>query len=406
MRSQRLPVALKLCALALVAGFLLSGGRGAHAATITVNTTNDELNVDGDCSLREAIQAANTDAAVDACTAGSGADTIELAAGTYTLSITGIEEDANQTGDLDITSDLTITGAGQGPTIINGGSDVDRVVDIVSGSASVEISSVTIRDGFLALAASGGGGIANAGMLKLTNSTVVSHAGGSFGGAIFNRPGATATITNSTIGESLAVHGGGIANAGTLTITSSTIANNHGIIVGGGIYNTGTLILKSTIVADNRLDPEATDPDCSGVITSAGHNLIEDATGCILTGDTTGNITGVDPALGPLQANGGTTETHALIEGSAAIASGSPDCPPPSTDQRGVPRFAPCDIGAFEMGGVGGIAELPAVAGKPLEGEGDAGPSASVVAGVVAAVAAGALTLGGTAWYTRRRRSS
>jgi len=49
----------------------------ANADTIiNVNTTDDELNSDGDCSLREAIRAANSDAAVDACLAGSGADTI------------------------------------------------------------------------------------------------------------------------------------------------------------------------------------------------------------------------------------------------------------------------------------------------------------------------------------------
>ena len=55
---------------------------------------------------------------------------------------------------------------------------------------------------------------------------------------------------------------------------------------------------------------------------------------------------------------------------------------------------------------VGGIAELPDVAGTPLEAEagGPWGPSASVVAGVVAAIAAGALALGGAAWYARRRR--
>src|ERR1044071_6821183 len=49
-----------------------------YAANITVNTTADELNSDGDCSLREAIQAANTDAPSDGCTAGSGADTISF----------------------------------------------------------------------------------------------------------------------------------------------------------------------------------------------------------------------------------------------------------------------------------------------------------------------------------------
>ena len=50
-----------------------------------MNTTGDALNSDGDCSLREAVEAANTDAAADACTVGSGADTITVPAGTYTL---------------------------------------------------------------------------------------------------------------------------------------------------------------------------------------------------------------------------------------------------------------------------------------------------------------------------------
>ncbi len=55
--------------------------------------------------------------------------------------------------------------------------------------------------------------------------------------------------------------------------------------------------------------------------------------------------------LGPLQNNGGPTQTHALLPGSPAINTGSPDCPPPATDQRGVarPQGARCDIGAFEL---------------------------------------------------------
>ena len=61
---------------------------------------------------REAIIAANTDTAVDDCLAGSGDDTITLAGGTYTLSVSGIGEDASATGDLDITNNLMITGAG------------------------------------------------------------------------------------------------------------------------------------------------------------------------------------------------------------------------------------------------------------------------------------------------------
>jgi CSLREA domain-containing protein len=71
----------------LVWGLVLAyASSPAWAAEITVNTTADELNADGDCSLREAIAAANTDAAVDACAKGSGADTINVPSGTYPLS--------------------------------------------------------------------------------------------------------------------------------------------------------------------------------------------------------------------------------------------------------------------------------------------------------------------------------
>ena len=52
---------------------------------------------------------------------------------------------------------------------------------------------------------------------------------------------------------------------------------------------------------------------------------------------------------------------------------------------------------------VGGIAELPEVAGTSLETDGSSGAGAGLLAGIVAAIAAGTVTLGGAAWYTRRR---
>jgi CSLREA domain-containing protein len=88
-------------ALALVLGLGLAIGLTALAfaqatpsstqagTTIPVNTTTDELNNDGDCSLREAVQAASTDTAADACPAGNGWDTISIPAGTYQLTLAG-----------------------------------------------------------------------------------------------------------------------------------------------------------------------------------------------------------------------------------------------------------------------------------------------------------------------------
>ena len=58
-----------------------------------------------------------------------------MGTGTYTLTIAGTGEDAAATGDLDITDDLTITGAGSGLTIIDGNS-LDRVFDVISGTVA------------------------------------------------------------------------------------------------------------------------------------------------------------------------------------------------------------------------------------------------------------------------------
>ncbi|MEC8022737.1 MAG: CSLREA domain-containing protein, partial [Myxococcota bacterium] len=90
-----------ILSIGLVASALAYAPHMATAATITVTTLEDEMDTDGNCSLREAIQAANTDSVVDTCAAGSGADTIQLPAGTITISLTNVSgnEASNQTGD-------------------------------------------------------------------------------------------------------------------------------------------------------------------------------------------------------------------------------------------------------------------------------------------------------------------
>src|SRR5512140_1064461 len=109
--------------------------RPAFAASITVNTTADENGTGANCSLREAITAANTNAAFGGCAAGSpGADTITLPAGTYQLTIAnagGTNEDHNATGDLDVLESLTIQGAGAGTTIIEAGTNNSNGIDKV-----------------------------------------------------------------------------------------------------------------------------------------------------------------------------------------------------------------------------------------------------------------------------------
>jgi CSLREA domain-containing protein len=106
-----------------------------------VDTTADDNTVNGNCTLREAIIAANTDTPVDGCLAGAGTNSIFLPAGTFFLTIGGAGEDAAATGDLDILDELTITGD-SGSTAINGNS-IDRVFHNVGASLTLNDLHVT-----------------------------------------------------------------------------------------------------------------------------------------------------------------------------------------------------------------------------------------------------------------------
>jgi CSLREA domain-containing protein len=116
------------------AATLAFDGASAAAATLNVSTTTDELTPkDGHCSLREAISAANSPGTASDCgTASSGANTIVLPAGHYTLTLPGAGEDNNLTGDLDIRAPVTVVGAGAGASIIDA-NGIDRVLQVLPG---------------------------------------------------------------------------------------------------------------------------------------------------------------------------------------------------------------------------------------------------------------------------------
>lgn len=426
----------------------------AHAATITVTTTADNLTVDGQCSLREAITAANTNTAVDTCTAGDpGLDTIILTAGnTYTIALAGGGEDANATGDYDILEPLTIQTTVTNGTATIDGADLDRIFHLPDGgsltpSDTVTLIDLTIQNGTVNASSldDGGGGInvkrgsltltrvtvannevigdtsadgggiqvdyddnSTFGTITITDSTIdnnisIDQAGGIYldptsagiltanitgstisnntssntgndGGGIFLICASTPavvdlTLSNSTIsGNTSTNRGGGIFWTSVdcqVTISYSTIANNSatGVTGGGGIFApaAGTnLDVFSSIIADNSIGG-GLGPDCNGQInSSAGHNVIEDATACTQIGSTANNVTGTDPLLGVLADNGGPTFTHLPGVGSVAIdliADTVAGCNAGvSTDQRGAVRAGGtgttgstmCDSGAVE----------------------------------------------------------
>jgi CSLREA domain-containing protein len=374
--------ALGFIALALAIWLLAPAGI-ALADDIIVNTTDDELNTDGDCSLREAIQAANTNAAVDACASGNLSDTITIPAGIYTMTLAGGDDD-NLTGDYDITETLTLNGAGADQTIIDA-NQVDRIFHIHTNVIVANLNDLTITNG----KASGSGGgvmleqypalnvtnciISNnsaspygGGMylnhnndVVLTNTLVISNVSNNNGGGIMHEGyGGSARIVNSTIaGNHTNAQGGGLyfyrgAPSYYLTIINSTVSGNtansnaggirsadghiiNSVIVNnvsdadrsgdglGGGLTTGNAIITNTIIANN-IDNTGSVPDCSAPVNnpliSGGYNLIEDPTACVRVSKPS-DIFGQDPQLGPLQDNGGPTWTHAPLPGSSVIGS-------------------------------------------------------------------------------------
>ena len=360
-RRSLLSISIALVGLALTATI----AELSSLTPISVNTSVDSKSNDGFCSLREAVIAANSNSPSGSksgeCPAGSGADWIEIPAGTYVLTRTDSgKEDSSSTGDLDIKGSVRIAARPGERVVIGANAFTDRIFHVLSGTANLE--GLTIQGGRPVL---DGGAILNLATLTVLNSTLSGNSTGGSGGGISNR--GTLTLANVTIRSNQAKnHGGGLANfAGTATLNNVTITantadsdNRLGGDGGGVSWTGGTLKIGNTIIGGNFDNSSATKrPDCSGTLTSNGYNLIQQATTCTIAGATLGNLLGIDPLLAGLSDNGGTTFTHALLSASPAINAGSPAIPGSGggacepTDQRGLarPSGLRCDIGAFEF---------------------------------------------------------
>ena len=172
------------------------------------------------------------------------------------------------------------------------------------------------------------------------------------GGAIYLNSGAISAFNNTISGNA------SIAGPGGIAANSGQSDGASGNTYGGGIHvNSGsTFSISSTLVALN----SSSMPDVGGTVNSQGHNLIgkTDGSSGWIGSDKTGTVANpLNPLLGPLQNNGGSTPTLELFTGSPAIDAGATTI---TTDQRGLPRidFAVVpnnsggdgsDIGAFEI---------------------------------------------------------
>lgn len=235
----------------------------------------------------------------------------------------------------------------------NTATDSGGAIRVNSSDSQVNINASTISGNS---AVNGGGLRADAGTTTINASTISGNRASFRGGGLLTN-GGTINLKNSTVsGNSSSDDGGGIVNFGTINVESTTVSKNSAADVGGGFFNgNGPVTVKNSIIADNT---SRSAPDFSGTLDSQGFNLIENISGTSIQGDTTGNITGVDPQLLPLGNYGGLTLTHALNPHSPAIDAGKSFGL--TTDQRGLQRpvdnitpNAPgsdgSDIGAFEV---------------------------------------------------------
>jgi hypothetical protein len=313
---------------------------------------------------------------------------------TITFGVTGT---INLTGALpSLTHDISIDGPGANLLTVNGN---HRRPFTVTANTTSSISGLTIANGLAprggVIPGGGGGGVANAGTLTVSNCTISGNQvfGGGYGGGILNT--GTLTLSNSTVsgnraanqqGEGPVGYGGGIYNDGTMIVTNSTISGNQAGTDGGGIYTnyagtltisnstisgnsaygsvgfpttpfpfgggiTGSVNMRNTILAGNMggFSPYG-GPDLYGSLATSGYNLIGDGTGG--SGFVASDLVGsdwypIDPLLGPLQNNGGPTQTMNLLPGSPAFGTGDPSVAG-TPDQRGVTRLTPVSIGAVD----------------------------------------------------------
>jgi CSLREA domain-containing protein len=362
---------------ALFVALILAASVPARATVFTVTKAADTL--DGacdpyDCSLREAVAAANQ---------APGTDVIELPPGIYVLTRTGAGEDGGATGDLDVDDPLILVGTDAGSTILDG-NVADRVLDI---RAETEIFGVTVRNGLV----NGAGGGVLVRKTTLDYRVVVRRSmisgnralgPNGDGGGVMSETSGTLAVFESTVADNRAdAKGGGLAADHWMWVADSTVSGNSAGLQGGGLYyplqfwasvwgstltrnqagQSGGGIyaafpelpvgveaqIQGSIVAGNTAPVH---PDCSNA-DSEGYNVIGVNEGCVVSPlDRTGSQAApLDPKLGDLErGQGGPTPVHPLLFGSPAL-----DLVPAAAcipyDQLGRARSVSCEAGAVEQ---------------------------------------------------------
>ncbi|MBL7943742.1 MAG: CSLREA domain-containing protein, partial [Flavobacteriales bacterium] len=335
--------------------------------TILVTTGADEITLNGQCSLREAITAAQSNQVVDSCTPGGGHNTIIFSDTVSTITLND---------HLPIISDfygLTIDGGGD---VQISGNNLWHPFSIEKAGLGIGLSkpiltlvNITIRGGHRA--SGSGGAITNDdGLVIIRNSNFTSNGSG----VLENSPGGYVIISNSTFSFNGSPNGSGVINnIGTsspavVKIYNSTISANTSISL-GAVHNGSFMYIYNSIIASNN----GTTIDCSENLTygaTYGTNNLIELNQCSFSNGINGNIIGLEADLGSLN---GSPAYFQLNPGSPAIDAGSnticTEVPVNNLSQNGVTRpvGGTCDIGSFEVpGGGGSLPSSPTFSDVPM----------------------------------------
>jgi CSLREA domain-containing protein len=332
-------------------GLTLAGAAAAPATAADLVVTRyddpvpDDCLVD-DCSLREAVIAAN---------AATGLDRVLLSAGVYQLELVGTSENLAADGDLDTLFQIEIVGAGPGITVIDGDGIGEPIFAAVTSGTSFTLRGVTLRnaDSNALILARG---------LSLVEDCEMTGAGGTFAGIslAINADATIRRVTSSGNGgrglsvtqasalvENLTVTDNGVNQLAVHLATSfsCTHCTIRGAVAGQGEVSVSDsdVVFANTIVSG----------DCGigldSTLTSLGGNIESGGATCTFVhGTDQQSVAEVDLDLGALADNGGPTRT--MLPGGASVAVGAAnDDECLAEDQRGVARTTACESGAVEL---------------------------------------------------------
>lgn len=293
-----------------------------YATNITVDSAADVITDDGNCTLREAIQSANSGAVVDNCLAGTDNDTISfdnsLSGSTITLGGTELVIARNLTIDGDVDDD------GKADIEVNA-ANASRVLTIAplpfpyGSNQTITLEGLTISGGN---SAAHGGGVYCQPVtgkycdVTISNSTITgntaANSGGGIAGSSYNNN--TFTLSNSTVSNNTAgVRGGGIyAGYDNFTLDNSTISDNTATSDGGGIYTGyGSIDMTNSTVSGN----DTANGDGGGIYSYAGSITMTKST-------ISGNSSATNSGGGIHSYEGSITLTRSTISGNSSANNG------------------------------------------------------------------------------------